>query len=200
MGEQGLAGRLAAENARNLTIYEELGDRLHTRLVDDRERAARSGIRLDVPNREFCRVLREYRTGLKDMRLQAILEARLKINVGEDPPMTEEEFREALEQLRREALTEVDGAELERELAGRPQVMLPPGSVVLDVESREAPMAPAYVPSGRHVPLRVPVEQSGDAPEAGEEQAQADLAPPPGPDLVDIEPEPGPDDEDDGFL
>ncbi len=193
MGDQGLAERLAAETARALTILGELGDRLQTQLADERLLAGK-GCKLPPPSRDTMRVFREYRTGLEKLRLESILRARLKINAGEEMPMTEDEYRDALEELRQEALRTVDRESLERELAHRPQVRLPPpGSVVIEAASSERP-APAYRPGPEHrgVPAPIAAREEHDA--APAEQTTAPVAAP------EADAEPDPDDEEGGWL
>lgn len=195
MGEQGLAERLAAETARALTILGELGDRLQTQLADERLLAGK-GCKLPPPSRDTMRVFREYRTGLEKLRLEAILRARLKINAGEEMPMTEDEYRDALEELRQEALRTVDRESLERELEHRPRVRLPPpGSVVIEAASSERP-APAYRPGPEHrgvpAPLVAPEEPAGAADFGASSEVERPATLP--------EAEPEPDDEECGWM
>lgn len=186
MGEQGLAERLAAETARNLTILEGLGERILGRIQDDAAIAKR-GTKLGGLPRDVMRMYREYRTGLRELRMEALLRQKLKLLDADDMPMTEEEYQEAIAEMRAEGLLKADRDELERELAVRPQVRLPPASaMVLDVvaldaasEERQAPQPRSSEPRPAPSPLEdleegtpedeepSPAPRSGETPSAG---------------------------------
>lgn len=170
MGEQGLAERLAAETARNLTILEGFGERIVGRLQDDAAMAA-SGTKVGPLPRDYMRMYREYRTGLRELRIEALLRQKLKLLDGDDLPMTDEEYQEALAELRQEGLLRAEREELERELAVRPQVRLPPASAValdavaLDAVSEDRPSRAglATEPPAPPPPPVVPEPDPGDA-------------------------------------
>lgn len=102
---------------------------------------ARRGTKLPPLPRDVMRMYREYRTGLRELRMEALLRQKLRLLDGEEMPMTEEEYQLALGEMRQEEeLLRADREDLERELARRPSPRLPPaGSLVLDAESSEAP-------------------------------------------------------------
>ena len=148
MSGQGLADRLAAETERCLRLAGELGDRLESHLAAQRDRI-RKGARLPVPDVDVMRVYREYRQTLEKLRAEAILQSRLRLDVGEVAPMSEEEYRAEYERLQRELLQTASREDLERVLQERPVVRLPAaaGLAVLDVAGEERPVrVPPSVP------------------------------------------------------
>lgn len=176
MSGQGLADRLAAETERCLRLAGELGDRLEAHLAAQRDRL-RKGARLPVPDVDVMRVYREYRQTLEKLRAEAILRSRLRLDVGDVAPMSEEEYRSEYERLQRELLQTASREDLERVLAERPVVRLPAaaGLAVLDVVGEESPVVrvPPAVP---FAPARPEVAALAQwvAEEGGEEEPDPD--------------------------
>lgn len=186
MSNQGLlAELLAQETERCLRLAGQLGDRLEGHLAAQRATMAK-GVKLPPPDRDTMRVYREYRTTLEKMRLEAILRARLKLNLGEQAPMTEEEYRAEFEALQRELLQTASREDLERVLAERPVVRLPApaGLAVIDAVGEERPTvdhAPPFEPvrEVRGAPERGPVAPAGQLEQARDAIAEPAAAPAP---------------------
>lgn len=127
MTEQGIAQRLASEVMRQLDIQAELGSTL---LVELQKVAKEGRVMVDnqgevvgttnVPSRDWARCYQHYTKANKDLlqeqREGIMLRAKLKMD---SEALTDEQYKQELLELGREALTTLTREDLERALSER---------------------------------------------------------------------------------
>lgn len=145
--DQSIRARLEKATLKGLDVLEEYGEAIHSTLRDDRESYELAKIanpRKDgafkvgrhIPPRDLTRAVTAYGKVLGQLRMDQLLRDKLALDGRALETLTDEQYRQGIEDLGREALTTIGNDTLLRELERRgmapklPIGMLSPGAEI----------------------------------------------------------------------